>query len=481
MKILSMVLVILMLVGGVSCRGRESPGGDAAAPNGTLAPSPAPIPPAACNGGIATAPPHLMSVGFYSSFAGRSVPAAALKKSVEAALIPTTYQITEDDVIRNQKYARQGVIVLLGTEGDNVYVGFTSRYMVDIDYPARQEDWIGAPDWKGGRLVLNGKNGVTETYRLRAHKGAGLPTFVERDIAYYRLVSDNDIALVYFPPAAFGRQAVGDLAERRLPADPLGLAHPTEEVEILVQESTHLFGQDFLLVSEASWRELGNLRHPQKLAYMLTGAGIQILAKAVLQSLDVSSAAQGVSIFGFTQLFDVVGDRPVVPSTAGRPRYLALALAPPRSVALHVAWLEPGRAEVAVEGKVEAASLVLVDLASLGSEQVKAIQDFVSGPLLKMGAGLMAVRFGDGTEVRAPLMIFDKATTSCLNYELVAHGLARLKLDDGAAACAFPEFVTAAQDALKFGYGFACNWRGERYAEDLARVSASCDQARAAP
>jgi hypothetical protein len=491
------------------------------APGSSVSPAPA-LPTRAAPAPLPTAwngerlPPRLeyarrFSTTQYERFASRSLYLDGLVQQIAGATYATKLHAVERDLFIDDDFYRDGELVFLRV-GESTATAFASRYYVDITYPSDKlhGDGFGRPEW--GRSSLRvGAGSSTQTRPLTLLATDAAPTHVEPGTVQYRKLADNDAVLLYFHS--------GDIRGlRRGGPGSMRMDDPDRELEALVREATHIFGQEFVLLSRAAFKALQDGLPERDIATELLAAASgqlfsMVVGKALIQPLLGSAAgmlaeqakkqigryAGGLFAEAFRDKVDEFERRDLTirgrriaartlqgsaprteyrhrPDALPEPRSytsavpagantLALARGPgPRRAATAVLGampyveLEPGEVE-----------LLGVDLPPVGTEERVALDEYLR-QLLAAAKKIEFVRFAPGGTGQTPRgLVFVPDQRLVLNLELVRHGLARSDVDDDELLTAFPEFATAAKQALREGTGFAARWRAD---DDYVRVVA---------
>ena len=184
------------------------------------------------------------SPAVYETLAARSLSPRALADRAKASSLSATLTAVERDPIsEDDVYTRNGQVVILGTEGQAA-VAFTTRYLVDMDYPdpnvIGDGPFGGEPDWDPFHITLHDPTGRRPDDRyfrmMRVPDDAETLVFPDNATAFVRTFDDNDIVLIYFPVAS---STYFDRANPTVPS--LGIDSPTRFVGELIEHAPPIF------------------------------------------------------------------------------------------------------------------------------------------------------------------------------------------------------------------------------------------------
>ncbi len=215
----------------------------------------------------------------YEAIVAASIPTAAVADATLAAVVPTRLRAREVDLFVDDIVEREGVMVLLGREGEAV-VGLVTRASIDVAFPDAKlvEDGFGAAEIAEQTLSLQLRGDCAERVACERLEVA-LGRTVERGAARVETLGDHDVALVYL-----------DASEPALASTPtLGIRDPSSRVRGHVERASSLYGLSFSLLSAESLRSLREgIPH--------RSAGGRVLVLAAVAALDpVVHAALGAT------------------------------------------------------------------------------------------------------------------------------------------------------------------------------------------
>lgn len=451
-------------------------------------------------------PPRLelarrFSIASYERFAARSLYIEGLAERIASATYSTKLHAIEIDAFVDDHYYREGELVFLAVD-DRIATAFASRYYVDITYPTSKlhVDGFGGTEWGRSTLTIN-PGAKPGTRPLELAPVGRAPTTVPPGTVFYRKLADNDAVVLYFSPLDLG-------SLRRGGPGSMDMENPDRELELMLREATQILGQEFILLSRASFNALRDAVPQRDIAtellaavsgqlfsmalgkYLfrpLFGAGSNFLAGQAQKQLgkqagNLFAATFRDTVDGFEQRKYKIGRREVAARTLHgyratnrsaaleplqlpeRREFSALPPHGPNSIGL---TRRLKRGDMSVLGVMQAGGaladeveLIGVELPSPGTQERAVLDDYLRQVL--QARDVQFVRFQGLAAPIARGIVFVPRERLVLNLELLRQGLARFDTRDPAVDSTFPELAVAAQTALREGTGFAARWRDDR-------------------
>ena len=469
--------------------------------------------PAAAWGGQRSAPrfefaTHF-STGSYERFAAKSLYLDGLARQIAGATYTTQLEAIEIDFFQDDLYKRDGELVVLKVDAQ-VATAFASRYYVDITYPTDKIniDGFGRPEWGRSSLTVRADaKRATRSLTLREVQQA--PSAIEVGTVQFRGFGDNDAVLLYFNPEDLQGLRRGGPGSMRM-------EDPDQEIEALVGSATEVMGQEYVLLSRASFNALRDAIPEQDIATELLasasgqlftmglgkyvfrplfGAGAKFFAEQASKQIGKQAGVHFAAVFsqavdGFERTNYSIRGRQIAARTlkgygARRPGMGVRAVQLPerrgfstsltRNLnALSMPSERPMRGTAGILGVMQVTSqngeveLLGVELPPRGTEERTALDEYLQQVLRARGAQF--VRFQARSNGEPPRgVVFLSEQRMVLNVELLRQGLARFDARDPAVAATFPELAHVAQAAMRAGTGFAARWRDDAaYNQSLA-------------
>jgi hypothetical protein len=376
---------------------------------------------------------RIHSAAIYELVVSKSAAVEIAEQRARAATVEARQDIVERDLFDDDYYEREDGLVLLG-ERDGWLIGFCYRYLVDFRFPVAGNDGIGAAEYEDPQLTVLGQTFPLTPIESESERS---PDRAEGDYAWYRTFGDHDAALVYLPMTA----AAGEVAH-------LGFEDPLAVVRHTLDNSSSIFGLEFVLMSRASLKFIqAQTREDQIAAF---AAGMAVAALILIPLLGPSPAALPMA------LLEGSGRKLVAQA-------LPLALVLGRELVLRDDGFatNPGEDEPGEEKRVD---LLGVEFPLAGSEGHQLLGKFLASVIDAPGGSAdgsaQFVAFGQQQEA-ARGQVFLPSHKMHLGAELLSRGIVRLDMDDQDVLREFPELVTAALSAVESKQALAGRWADE--------------------
>jgi hypothetical protein len=436
----------------------------------------------------------------YEKFAAKSLYLDGLAQQIAGATYTTLLTAIEEDLIFDDVYNRDGELVILNTDG-RVATAFASRFYVDITYPSDKLniDGFGRPEWGRSSLVVRA-DAKHASRALTLSEVQQAPSALAAGTVQFRSLGDNDAVLLYFNPAdlqALGRGRRGSMR----------MEDPDQEIEALVRGATEILGQEYVLLSRASFNALRDGIPQQDIATELLasasgqlfslalgkfvfrplfGAGARFFTDFVSKQVGKGAGALFARVFtdtvdGFERTKYSIRRRQIAARTlqgyeARRPRsgvrpvqlpeQRGFSTSRPRDAnALFLPRQRPNRELPVIVGVMQGpqggeVELLGVELPPQGTEEREALDTYLQQVIRARGAQFVRFQGRSGNNVPRGI-VFVPEQQIVLNVELLRQGLVRFDARDLAVAATFPELASVARDALHAGTGFAARWRDD--------------------
>jgi hypothetical protein len=371
---------------------------------------------------------RIHSAAIYELAVSKSAAVEIAEQRARAATVEARQDIVERDLFDDDYYKREDGLVLLG-ERDGWLIGFCYRYLVDFSFPVAVNDGIGAAEYEDPQLTVLGQTFPLTPVESESEQS---PDRAQGDYAWFRTFGDHDAALVYLPMTA----GAGEVPH-------LGFEDPLAVVRHTLDNSSSIFGLEFVLMSRASLKFIqAQTREDQIAAF---AAGMAVAALILIPLLGPSPAALPMA------LLEGTGRKLVAQA-------LPLALVLGRELVLR----DDGFATN--QGEEKRVDLLGVEFPPAGSEGHQLLGKFLASVIDAPGGSAdgsaQFVAFGQQQEA-ARGQVFLPSHKMQLGAELLSRGIVRLDMEDQDVLREFPELVTAALSAVESKQALAGRWADE--------------------